>query len=276
MKFLVTVLSVCFSTLVFSQEKFDIFFDFNKDFPNEKSLITIQKWISENDNANVLKIYGYCDSIDDNSYNKELALKRIQSTLKTLAENKIQISKSIELIPFGKDFKRSSVQEENRKVTLFYELLKLPVNKIGNEEIPSIGDLNAKIERERATLASKFAKAKVRDVITVENIYFQLDTDKIIEKSRPILNELYEIMVKYPKLKIKINGHICCNVEATNSILSSQRAIAVKAFLLEKEILFYRLSYKGYGSTKPVYDIPEKNEKERLANRRVEIEIVDK
>jgi len=276
MKFLYTFLSLCFSTIVFSQEKFDIFFDFNKDFPNEKSLITIQKWISENDNANVLKIYGYCDSIDDNSYNKELALKRIQSTLKTLAENKIQISKSIELIPFGKDFKRSSVQEENRKVTLFYELLKFPVNKSGNEEIPSIGDLNAKIERERATLASKFAKAKVRDVITVENIYFQLDTDKIIEKSRPILNELYEIMLKYPKLKIKINGHICCNVEATNSILSSQRAIAVKAFLLEKEILFYRLSYKGYGSTKPVYDIPEKSEKERLANRRVEIEIVDK
>lgn len=274
MKFLYTLLSLCFSTLVFSQEKFEIFFDFNKDIPNEKSALELQKWMTENDHAQVLKIYGYCDSVDDNSYNKELALKRIQSTLKTLTENKIQISKSIELIPFGKDFKRSLIQEENRKVTLFYELLKLPVNKIGNEEIPSTGDVNAKIERERATLASKFAKAKVGDIITVENIYFQLDTDKIIDKSRPILNELYEIMRKNPKLKIRINGHICCNVEATNSILSSQRAIAVKAFLLEKQIHFYRLSYKGYGSTKPIYEIPEKSEKERLANRRVEIEIV--
>lgn len=274
MKYLYTFLSFCFSTIVFSQEKLDVFFDFNAAIPNEKSAVSLQKWMTENDHAHVLKIYGFCDSVDDNSYNKELALKRIQSTLKTLTENKIQISKSIELIPFGKDFKRSVIQEENRKVTLFYELLKLPVNNIGNEEIPSTGDVNAKIERERATLASKFAKAKVGDIITVENIYFQLDTDKIIEKSRPILNELYEIMLKNPKLKIRINGHICCNVEATNSKLSSQRAIAVKAFLLEKEILFFRLSYKGYGSTKPIYDIPEKNEKERLANRRVEIEIV--
>ncbi|WP_164974501.1 OmpA family protein [Flavobacterium amnicola] len=274
MKFLFTFLSLCFSTLVFSQEKFDIFFDFNKDIPNEKSALELQKWITENDHAQVLKIYGYCDSVDDNSYNKELALKRIQSTLKTLTENKIQISKSIELIPFGKDFKRSLIQEENRKVTLFYELLKLPVNNVGNEEIPTMGDITAKIERERATLASKFAKAKIGDIITIENIYFQLDTDKIIEKSRPILNELYEIMRKNPKLNIRINGHICCNVEATNSKLSSQRAIAVKAFLLEKQIHFYRLSYKGFGSTKPIFEIPEKNEKERLANRRVEIEIV--
>jgi len=276
MKFLYTFLSLCCSTIMFSQEKFDIFFDFNKDIPNEKSTVSLQKWMAENDQALVLKIYGYCDSVDDNFYNKELALKRIQSTLKTLAENKIQISKSIELIPFGKDFKRSLIQEENRKVTLFYELQKLPINNVGNEEIPSTGDLNVKIERERTSLASKFAKAKKGDIITVENIYFQFNTDKIIDKSRPILNELYEIMLKNPKLKIRINGHICCNIEATNSKLSSQRAIAVKAFLLEKQILFHRLSYKGYGSTKPVYEIPEKTEKERLANRRVEIEIVDK
>lgn len=274
MKFLYTFLSLLFSTVLFSQEKFDIFFDFNSAIPNEKSVISFQKWISENDHAQVLKIYGYCDSVDDNLYNKELALKRIQSTLKTLTENKIGISKSIELIPFGKDFKRSLIQEENRKVSLFYELLKLPVNTVGNEEIPSIGDLNAKIERERASLAPKFAKAKKGDIITIDNIYFLFNSDKIIDKSRPILNELYEIMLKNGRLKIKVNGHICCNIDATNSKLSSQRAIAIKAFLLEKQILFHRLSYKGYGSSKPIYEIPEKSEKERLANRRVEIEIV--
>ncbi|MES2811357.1 MAG: OmpA family protein [Bacteroidota bacterium] len=275
MKLYFTVCCLIFSTLLFSQEKLDVYFDFNKDMPTESSASKLQQWISENENALVLKIYGYCDSVDDNSYNKELALKRIQSTLKTLTESKIQISKSIELIPFGKDFKRSLIQEENRKVTLFYELLKLPKKNIGNEEIPSTGDLALKIEKERLSLASKFKIAKKGDIIKIENIYFQFDSDKILDKSRPILAELYAIMLKNPKLKIKINGHICCNPDVTNTKLSSQRALAIKAFLLEKQILFNRLSYKGYGSSKPIYKIPEESEKERLANRRVEIEILE-
>jgi outer membrane protein OmpA-like peptidoglycan-associated protein len=36
------------------------------------------------------------------------------------------------------------------------------------------------------------------------------------------------------------------------------------------------LAYKGFGSNQPVYPIPEKNEEEKIANRRVEIEIVKK
>jgi len=275
MKLYFTFCCLIFSTVLFSQEKFDIYYDFNKDTPVESSTAKLQQWMSENENALILKIYGYCDSVDDNSYNKELALKRIQSTFKTLAENKIQISKNVELIPFGKDFKRSLIQEENRRVTLIYQLQKLPENNIGNDEVPSTGDLKTKIEKERQSLASKFKTAKKGDVIKIDNIYFQLNSDKIIEKSKPILTELYAIMLQNPKLKLKINGHICCNPDPSNTKLSSQRAIAIKAFLLEKQILFNRLSYKGYGSSKPIYKIPEESEKERLANRRVEIEIIE-
>ena len=36
-----------------------------------------------------------------------------------------------------------------------------------------------------------------------------------------------------------------------------------------------RLSYQGFGSTQPIFPLPEKNEAERAANRRVEILITE-
>lgn len=44
----------------------------------------------------------------------------------------------------------------------------------------------------------------------------------------------------------------------------------MKNFLLDKK----RLSYKGFGGSKPIYIIPELSEEEGQANRKVEIQIV--
>ena len=58
--------------------------------------------------------------------------------------------------------------------------------------------------------------------------------------------------------------------------LSTQRAKAIHNFLVSNEIDKSRLSYKGFGSTQPIYPLPEKDETQRAANRRVEILIVEK
>ena len=81
---------------------------------------------------------------------------------------------------------------------------------------------------------------------------------------------------KDPNLKIKINGHICCNTDIKDVKLSSKRAQAIYTYLIEKNILFARVFHEGFGSSKPVYKIPEKNDSEKLANRRVEILILEK
>lgn len=258
-----------------AQQQFEVYFDFNKEAPNEKSVKDFNKWISENTNAEISKIYGYCDSVDDKSYNKELSAKRISNVIQILRENNIILTNKTELKPFGKDFKLSQNQNENRKVVIFYTLKNAPKNSITtNEEIPSNGDLKTKIQNEKLALAAKFAAAKKGDLIRIENIYFYLNSDKIVEKSIPILSELYSILIKNPKLKMEIQGHICCNTNPNDMKLSTQRAQCIYAYLLEKEIFLKRLSFKGFGSSKPIYKIPEKNEAERLANRRVEILIV--
>ena len=239
--------------------------------------MNFRNWISENPKAQITKIYGYCDSVDDKSYNKELSAKRINEVIKILKENKLQLSENIELKPFGKDFKLSQNQDENRKVILFYNLPKQQnINVLTNEEIPTDSDVNFTIAKETKSLLTKFKNAKIGDVITIDNIYFYIDSDKIIEKSKPILLELYHILEKNPNLKIKINGHICCNTDIKDVKLSSKRAQAIYTYLVEKGILFFRVSHEGFGSSKPVYKIPEKNDSEKLANRRVEIIIIEK
>jgi flagellar motor protein MotB len=46
--------------------------------------------------------------------------------------------------------------------------------------------------------------------------------------------------------------------------------------LIQNGINRKRISYKGYGNTRPVHPIPEKSPEEEEDNRRVEIMIVEK
>ena len=266
--------------LGFSQKQFDVFFDFNAAIPKETSITKLNQWITENKTAEVTKIFGFCDSVDDSQYNKDLAMRRINSVLALLKKDTIKVSDKVELKPFGKDFKFSKKQEENRKVAFFYtvnEEQKKEKEVVVTEDKPiSSFDNQALIEKETSELATKFKKAKKGDLIKINNINFRFNSEKIEEESMPLLEELLQIMYDNPKLRIAIHGHICCNPNGMDTKLSYRRALVIFKYLAKYEIEINRLSYKGFGSNDPIYKVPEQNEAERKANRRVEILIVDK
>ena len=83
-------------------------------------------------------------------------------------------------------------------------------------------------------------------------------------------------MEENPKLKIEIQGHICCVAGEDVKDVSTARARAVYNYLLRSKIDRKRMTYKGYGSSRPLHPIPEKTVQEEDENRRVEILIVDK
>lgn len=95
----------------------------------------------------------------------------------------------------------------------------------------------------------------------------------LYQKSRGKLYELLLVLQSNPQLKIEIQGHLCC-MPVDRLDLSTQRAKAVYNFLVSNQIYPARLSYKGFGSSQPLFPLPEKNEEQRAANRRVEILIV--
>lgn len=289
-----------FSLQVFSQNKLDVFFDFNKDVPNEASQLKINQWVSANKTAEITKVLGYCDSVDDSKYNKDLAMRRVTTMITIFTNNNIKIADKVELKSFGKDFKSSKNQSENRKVEVFYNLIEvknadvknvstLPDGPFGKRQVKEVitedkveddlveaGDMDAHVEEERATLESKFYKAKKGDLIRINNINFYYNSERIMDQSLPLLDELLDIMMNNPKLVIEIHGHICCNQNPNDTKLSYRRALVILKFLTKYGVEVNRLAFRGYGSNDPIYKLPEKNEKERAANRRVEILIVDK
>ena len=289
-----------FSLYGFSQNKLDVFFDFNKDVPNEASQIKIHQWVLDNKTAEITKVLGYCDSVDDSNYNRELAMRRVNSMVEFFNKSNIKVSDKVALKAIGKDFKYSKNQSENRKVEVFYNLIKeknanaknaqtIPNGPFGRgrtkevtteetkeEDILEVADKEALVEAERSTLESKFYKAKKGDLVRINNINFYFNSERVMDESLPLLDELLDIMMNNPKLVIEIHGHICCNPNPNDTKLSYRRALVILKYLTKYGVNVDRLAFRGYGSNDPIYKVPERNEKERAANRRVEILIVNK
>lgn len=116
-------------------------------------------------------------------------------------------------------------------------------------------------------------KFKKGDRIAMNNLNFKGGTTELLPESIPLLEDLLKIMQDNPQLKIQIQGHICCISDARNEI-SEGRAKLIWVYLLLNEVENERVTYRDYGASRPIYFIPERNEMERKANRRVEIEIL--
>ena len=266
-----------FSVSSFSQKKLEVFFDFNKDFPNQSSILTINEWMASNRNIEIIKLLGYCDSIDTKNYNKKLAERRIESVRKLLEKSGLKFNKNLEKIAIGKDFKQSKIQAENRKVIISYIKPETDTLTSFNDSIPFFSlELSKIVDIEKATLEAKFQTNSKGDLIRIYGIQFYLNSTKIIEMSEPMLRELLRIMNVNPKLKIEIQGHICCQFVNDYSGLSTLRAQTIYKYLIKNNINKLRLRYVGFGTLKPIYKIPEQNKMEEQGNRRVEILILDK
>ena len=83
-------------------------------------------------------------------------------------------------------------------------------------------------------------------------------------------------MEENENLRIEIQGHICCQLVTDKNDVSTARAKAIYNFLIRNRIDRKRMSFKGYGTSKPIHTIPEKNETEADENRRVEILLLEK
>jgi outer membrane protein OmpA-like peptidoglycan-associated protein len=106
--------------------------------------------------------------------------------------------------------------------------------------------------------------------IQVSNIEFAFDTaDLKGDRTFAILKRVVEVLMKYSRYSITIEGHTDSTGDpAYNVELSRKRAQSVGKYLVKNGIEQGRLSYEGYGSKYPVdtNDTPEG----RAKNRRVE------
>lgn len=263
-----------------AQDKLVLFFDFNQDIINEKSQEDFCKWLARSKNKEIFKIQGYCDSIDSNLYNKELSFRRANNVLALLEFNNVHLSEKLELYGLGEDFQQLKNASDNRKVLVYYQDKTFNKKKMENELLvfqkTQGNEVNGSERKNNTTLIEKVNSAKVGDLIKLENLNFYFNSEKIIKESEPILIDLLQVLKMYPRLKINIYGHICCNDNPNDLKLSYRRSKFVFDYLIRNGIATSRLGHRGFGSSRPIFALPEKNEEERIANRRVEILVLKK
>jgi outer membrane protein OmpA-like peptidoglycan-associated protein len=115
-------------------------------------------------------------------------------------------------------------------------------------------------------LPTKFKKGVP---ISLNNISFQTGKSVLLPESYKELDKLIKLLKENPSAQIEIRGHTDnIGEENENQKLSEDRAKTVYEYLAGKGVDKARLSYKGYGSTKPIAD--NKSEPGRKSNRRVE------
>lgn len=110
-------------------------------------------------------------------------------------------------------------------------------------------------------------------IIVLQNIFFESGSAKILSTSDTELNKLVWSLRNNKTMHVEIGGHTD-NVGDTlaNQKLSEARAKAVYDYLVERGIASERLSFKGFGETKPIAD--NDTEAGRQANRRTEFRVI--
>ena len=106
-----------------------------------------------------------------------------------------------------------------------------------------------------------------------KTILFDTGKASIKFESAEILNQIINVLKKFPNSRFRIEGHTDSTGKKQKNIeLSQNRADSVKIYLIQGGIASDRLESKGYGPEKPIAS--NKTKKGRALNRRVEINLI--
>ncbi len=158
--------------------------------------------------------------------------------------------------PFKLVAETFSVDTEGESILKFYS-----TDKVGNAE-----------EVKEAKIV-----ASLNASVSMENIYFDLNSDKLRTEGTQELSKLAQLLNTYTNVNIELSAHTDTRGEAKyNQDLSESRANAAALYLISKGVSKSRITAKGYGDKKPVNECLKGtscSETKHKQNRRVEIRI---
>jgi outer membrane protein OmpA-like peptidoglycan-associated protein len=253
------LLFLLWSPFFWAQETFVIYFDTDKFELTPTESERLQQFL-QTENITIQKIIGFCDYRASEAHNQVLSEKRAQFVY-DLVKNKF--TNAIPLEGKGEKFPQNPALQQNRKVEIYY--------------VTAIPEILEKMEivEVKKEVPTQYQNLKVGDKLVLKNLYFYNRSGVFVPKSRPVVEELLQVLLDNPKLKIEIHGHICCHIGHDPEDIAKVRAFAVYKYLIDNGVAKERLQYKSFGNTQPIHKIPEKNDTERDENRRVEILILD-
>jgi outer membrane protein OmpA-like peptidoglycan-associated protein len=228
-----------------------------------------------------IRIVGYADFLHNNGYNQKLSQRRADEVKEELLAK--AAPKQIELLEckgagekYSNDNGSKEGEASQRRVDVIFEPVVL-VESYNQEPEPE------KIKKDTVENKKNIEDLKKGESLAIAGLNFIPGRHIVVKEAVPILEQLLKTLQNNPKLKIEIQGHICCVEDQDDGLdldtgernLSVSRARAVYNYLVKNGIDASRLSYKGFGRKKPkVY--PERTPEEEQMNRRVEIMVIEK
>lgn len=268
MKHLYFFLFALTSLSTYAQEEIvqSVYFDSNKSTITEKQITEIVDFVKKTDSTRIesLQIFGYCDDVGKEDYNKKLSNERANTVRNTFIghgiKNKIIVTiegKGRILIDDDIVENLPEVRSKNRRVDVVINLKPLP-----------------KVELQIPGVFSAFQKKHiVGDRVMLSDMLFERGSSVLTFKCKVELDKVAKYLLKNKNMTIEIQGHVCCTPfnqkEAIDKAtkkrkLSHNRAEAVYKYLVFKKVAKERMTFKGYGNTQPLGESPE-------LDRRVEL-----
>ncbi len=243
-------------------------------FPTNISELTTEQsknmiaFIQKIDSSRIetIQIYGYCDDVGRDDYNRKLSTERANKVKENITSNGITHKVIVTIEGKGRvliddDIVENlpEVRSKNRRVDVVLNLKPLPQKEL---KIPGV--------------YTTFTKENiVGDRILLSDMLFERGSSKLTVKSKNELDKIAKMLHKYRNINIEIQGHVCCtpphqkeaiDKDTKKRKLSHNRAESVFNYLVFKKVPKTRMTFKGYGNTKPLGDNPE-------LDRRVELVI---
>lgn len=137
------------------------------------------------------------------------------------------------------------------------------------------GGLGNYLDKRAQELAQVADTRRVDNAVLVKlkgDVLFDFDEAKVRPEARQQLNQVGDILAKYPEDRIAIEGHTDSIGSATyNEALSLERAASVREILASRGVKPQQILVEGAGESEPVAN--NGTESGRAANRRVELKI---
>lgn len=231
---------------------FSIYFEFDKFSLDEKQGNNLVAFVSAIDTTRIesIQIYGYCDDRGKDEYNYKLSTNRANTIQSKLVNSGIKNKIIVTIEGKGRILLEddidnvSEARSKNRRVDVVVNFEPLPPPKLE----PGIYNTVKK-------------DMVVGDRIYLENIYFERGSSKLTGPSKKELDKIARLLQKYKNLQFEIQGHVCCtptyqkeaiDKDTRKRELSVNRARTVYKYLMFRKVNSVRMTYKGYGNTKPL------------------------
>jgi len=284
-----TLLIVLFSlvlTPVFGQkgtDTFKLYFERNVYVlsPSMENKIDLLIYNDKIINGSSVMIVGYADFLGNEKHNRELSMKRAGSVKDYLVKNGVEA----EDIKFCEG--KGQVDRNGKIISIDGVPTDRRVDIVVDNRVKKTHPekpLSGKKDTARKAASANINEIKHLEkgsVLLLKDVYFPPDRHTIMPQSNATLEQLYEVLDANPNIAISIEGHVCCiqntfdalDIETNEASLSVNRAREIYNYLVNRGIDPQRLTYRGFGRSRPVVPV-EMNSTDREKNRRVEVRIV--